>query len=370
VTPTNRRTTAVALALAVVAACSSGGDAEPTTTTARATTTTTVAPTTTTTVPRTTTSTSTSTSTSTTTTLPAVIRMPLTGEPVSTEAEITARPALVVKIDNHPRARPQAGLNQADIVFEEIVEGTLTRFAAVYHSGDADPVGPIRSGRSQDVDMLGPLNGPVFAWSGGNAGVRSLIRNSDFINLDAGFTPGYYRRSGRGGAPHNLYSSTAALWANVPVEAMHAPPAIFSYLRPEETFSGQAATAIDVPMDGIRVRWEWDADEGVYRRLQNGSAHETEDAGQVVADNVVVMGVEYHRSAVDRNSPEAQTLGSAPSTSSPTGCCASECGSTSTGSTPTVWWPRTTRSSTCPLAARSSSSRTTRSTSSPGRADG
>jgi hypothetical protein len=312
VTPTNRRTTAVALALAVVAACSSGGDAEPTTTTARATTTTTVAPTTTTTVPRTTTSTSTSTSTSTTTTLPAVIRMPLTGEPVSTEADITARPALVVKIDNHPRARPQAGLNQADIVFEEIVEGTLTRFAAVYHSGDADPVGPIRSGRSQDVDMLGPLNGPVFAWSGGNAGVRSLIRNSDFINLDAGFTPGYYRRSGRGGAPHNLYSSTAALWANVPVEAMHAPPAIFSYLRPEETFSGQAATTIDVPMAGVRVRWEWDADDGVYRRIQNGNSHETENDGQVVADNIVVMGVEYSPSAVDRRSPEAQTLGSGP----------------------------------------------------------
>jgi hypothetical protein len=314
VTPTNRRTTAVALALAVIAACSSGGDAETTTTTAESTTTTTTtatSTTTSTTVARTTTSTSTSTST-TTTTLPVVLRMPLTGEPVSSTDDVPARPALVVKIDNHPRARPQAGLNQADIVFEEIVEGTLTRFAAVFHAGDADPVGPIRSGRSQDVDMLGPLNGPVFAWSGGNAGVRNLIRNSDFINLDAGFTPGYYRRSGRGGAPHNLYSSTAALWANVPVEAMKAPPAIFTYLRPEETFTGEPATAIDVPMDGIRVRWEWDAEAGVYRRQQNGSSHETEDSGQVVADNIVVMGVEYHRSAVDRNSPEAQTLGSGP----------------------------------------------------------
>ena len=158
-------------------------------------------------------------------------------------------------------------MNNADIVFEEIVEGTLTRFAAVFHSQDADPVGPIRSGRSQDVDMLGPFNGPAFAWSGGNAGVRALIRNSDFINLDAGFTPGYYRRSGRGGAPHNLYSSTAALWANVPPEEMAAPPSIFSYLRPEETFTGQPATSIDVPMDGIRVRWEWDAGSGVYRRF-------------------------------------------------------------------------------------------------------
>ncbi|MGH9132636.1 MAG: DUF3048 domain-containing protein, partial [Ilumatobacteraceae bacterium] len=123
-----RRTTpAVGLVLAlVIAACSSGDEAEPTTTTARPTTTTST--TTTTTVPRTTTSTSTSTTT--TTTLPVIIRMPLTGEPVRSADEIPDRPALAVKIDNHPRARPQAGLNNADIIFEEIVEGTLTRFAA------------------------------------------------------------------------------------------------------------------------------------------------------------------------------------------------------------------------------------------------
>ena len=310
----NRRTIAVALVLATLAACSSGDDdAEPTTAPANSTTTSTTRPaSSTTTVARSTTTTSSTSSTTTTTTLPEVLRMPLTGEPVTSADQIPARPALVVKIDNHPRARPQAGLNNADIVFEEIVEGTLTRFAAVFQKNDADPVGPIRSGRSQDVDMLGPLNRPVFAWSGGNAAVRNLIRNSDFINLDAGFTPGYYRRSGRGGAPHNLYSSTAALWANVPPESMTAPPSIFSYLRPEESFSGQPATIIDVPMDGIKVRWEWDAGDGVYRRSQNGSSHETENDGQVVADNLVVMGVDYHRSAADANSPEAQTLGSGP----------------------------------------------------------
>lgn len=307
--PTIFRTSAVALVLAMFAACSAGSDAESTTTvrpTTTTTTTTTTSTTTTTTVPPTT------TSTTTTTTLPVVLRVPLTGDPVGSTDEILDRPALVVKIDNHPRSRPQAGLNNSDIVFEEIVEGQLTRFAAVFQSGDADLVGPIRSGRSQDVDMLGPLNGPVFAWSGGNAGVRNLIRNSDFINLDAGFTPGYYRRSGRGGTPHNLYSSTSALYANVPAEELDAPPAIFSYLRPEETFSGEAATIIDVPMAGVSVRWEWDSEEQVYRRFQNGNSHETEDAGQVVADNIVVMGVEYHPSAVDRRSPEAQTLGSGP----------------------------------------------------------
>ena len=243
---------------------------------------------------RRTTTSSTTTSTSTTTTVPVVVRKPLTGEPVSSADEIIARPALVVKIDNHPQARPQSGLNKADIVFEEIVEGTLTRFAAVFHSSDADPVGPIRSGRSQDVDMLGPLNGPVFAWSGGNGGVRNLIRNSDFINLDAGFTPGYYRRSGRGGAPHNLYSSTAALWANVPPEEMGPR-------RPSSPTSGRRRHSRASRRRASTCRWTAYACAGSgTRRRRLPSLPERQQPrdrgdGQVVADNLVVMGVDYHR---------------------------------------------------------------------------
>ncbi|NDH45058.1 MAG: DUF3048 domain-containing protein, partial [Actinobacteria bacterium] len=94
--------------------------------------------------------------TTTTTTLPPILA-PLTGLPVGAEV---MRPALVVKIDNHPKARPQWGLNQADIVFEENVE-MLTRFAAVFHTNDSDPVGPIRSGRKQDVDLLESFNAPL-----------------------------------------------------------------------------------------------------------------------------------------------------------------------------------------------------------------
>ncbi|MTA70106.1 MAG: DUF3048 domain-containing protein, partial [Actinobacteria bacterium] len=71
--------------------------------------------------------------------------MPLTGLPAA-DGVLSMRPALVVKVDNHPGARPQSGLNQADIVFEENVEA-LTRFALVFHSQGSDPVGPIRSGR-------------------------------------------------------------------------------------------------------------------------------------------------------------------------------------------------------------------------------
>ncbi|MEP7046469.1 MAG: DUF3048 domain-containing protein, partial [Ilumatobacteraceae bacterium] len=105
-------------------------------------------------------------STSTSATVPAEPVMPLTGLPI-TDPSAAGRTALVVKIDNHPDARPQSGLNQADIVFEENVE-QLTRFAAVFQTTAPDPVGPIRSGRTQDVELLGSLNKPIFAWSGGN----------------------------------------------------------------------------------------------------------------------------------------------------------------------------------------------------------
>jgi hypothetical protein len=300
--------TAAALLLA---ACSSSSDAEPPTTPATTSTTappTTAAPTTTTT--STTSTTTTTTIAETTTTEAPAILMPLTGVELADASQIPPRPALVVKIDNHPKARPQAGLNEADIVFEENVEG-ITRFAAVFHSQGSDPVGPIRSGRTQDVDMLSPLRQPLFAWSGGNPGVRRVISDSDFVNLDAGFSPGYYRRSGRGGAPHNLFSSTDALWANTP-ETFSVPTPIFPYVESAEQITGEPAAVVNVKMRGLDVRWEWDAEAGVYRRFHGGNPHETELTGQVTTDNVVVMAVDYQPSAVDRNSPEAQTIGTGP----------------------------------------------------------
>lgn len=302
------RSAALLITVAVLAACSGDDDtAVPTTppTTQPATTTTTEPPptTTTTTEPLTTT---------TTTTVPEpveVLRMPLTGVPIDDESEIPQRPALAVKIDNHARARPQSGLNEADLVFEANVEG-ITRFAAVFHSGDTDLLGPIRSGRSQDVAIVSGFNTPLFAWSGGNAGVRALINAADLVNLDAGFTPGYYRRSGRGGAPYNLYSSTEALWANTP-ETWSVPPQIFPYLPPDEAVGGDPATSVTVPMLGLRVRWEYDADTGSYFRFQNDSAHQTELSGQVRTENVIALGVEYLRSPVD-GGPDANTIGFGP----------------------------------------------------------
>jgi len=308
---TTRTIAALAAGALLLAACSSGSDnAEETTTTLAATTTTTIAEVETTDAARPAETTTSSTSTTTTTTLPPILRQPLTGVPVASEGEIIDRPALAVKIDNHPAARRNhSGLAVADIVYEEIVEGGITRFLVIFQSQDADPVGPIRSGRSQDVDLVRSLNLPLFAWSGGNAGVTRLIADSPLVDLNAvRGGRGYYR--GPGGTPHNLYNDTQSLWAQTPDDNPGAPPQQFDYLRPEETFTGEPVGYFQVAVGNVGSRWDWDAESGKWLRSQGGTAHNDATYGRIAFTNVVVMSIPYGRSAIDSRSPEAQTVGS------------------------------------------------------------
>ena len=242
-------------------------------------------------------------------------RMPLTGEPLESADQIPNRPALAIKIPNNPQALPQAGLNEADIVYEEIINDRITRFAAVFHSEGSEPVGPIRSGRAQDVDLLSNLNSPLFAWSGGNAGVTRAVNSSSLTSLSyvGGYGNSYYRRDGRGGAPHNLFSDTATLWELAP-DDFALPTPIFPYRLPGEEGigAGEPATEVEVTMDSILARWNYDADSGRYLRTQYGEAHMTELTGQVWADNLVVLFADYRPGLIDAKSPEAQTVGSGP----------------------------------------------------------
>ena len=311
--PAGRAKTLAALLLvggltAVASACS--GDSEAAQTTAESTVPeTTEEPTTT--RKATTTTEATTTLPPTTTTEPVIARMPLTGQPLEFGQLPPDRPALVVKIDNNPVARPQSGLNSADIVFEEIVE-VGTRFAAVFHSGNANPVGPIRSGRTQDVDLLGGLQRPLFAWSGGNAGVTRAIAESDFIDTFHSAPRGTYRRQGNNKAPHNYYSDTDALFALTTPEAGRPVP-MFSYLKPGVAPAGSPATRAEVRMDSDNVLWEYDPASNAYWRTTNGRAHSDANGGeQVNAANVVILDTPYRPSYVDRRSPEAVTIGGGP----------------------------------------------------------
>ena len=302
-----RSTGLLILAALSVTACSGGDDA------ASATTATTLAATTTTQRSTTTTTTTTTIAPTTTTTIPDVPRMPLTGEPIADESEIPDRPALVVKLSNFPQSvRPQAGLNSADIVFHEVINDNATRLAAVFQSQGSDPVGPIRSGRAQDINLLLSLNRPLFAWSGGNPAVTRAIEGSDLVNLSAQRTSGYYRRPGRS-SPNDLYSSTDVLWGHSPDDA-EVPPQVFPYLREGDVLTGEPATEITIKLDGTTSRWVYDPDSQRYYRWQNGTEHTTETDGgveQVWANNIVVMMADYGVNTFDGN-PDAQVLGSNP----------------------------------------------------------
>ncbi len=264
-----------------------------TTTTDRATTTTTVPPTTTTTLPPT------------TTTTPEPARMPLTGVPLAYGQAPPDRPAMVVKVDNAPPARPQSGFNTADIVFEEIVNDSLTRFALVFHSqGSAADVGPIRSGRLQDVDLFASYAAPNFVWSGGNATVEHAIANSGFLDLKFG-TPGMYEQRGRR-APHAVFGNLDTFWT-LTQPWQGRPGAQFAYRLDGEAPIGQPAQGVDVVLDSVRVRWLWDPATGAYRREMNGEPHFDENTGQVTTNNVVVLVMNYVQGVSD--SPDAQSIG-------------------------------------------------------------
>ena len=103
------------------------------------------------------------------------------------------------------------------MVFEEIVEGNITRLVGVFHSPQPGRVGPVRSARTTDVQLLPQLGRPLLAWSGGNAGVVAAVRSSPSI-IDAGVdvATGSYSRQGPHPAPHNLYVEADQLWQVAP----------------------------------------------------------------------------------------------------------------------------------------------------------
>lgn len=293
------------LAVALVAAIAlSGGDSKPE-----------PKPTTTTTAPSTTT-----TAVVTTTTEPPTGPVaPLTGLRQKDD-HLLKRPALAVKVDNldTPResAVPQTGLTRADVVVEEIVEGNITRLVGIFHSQQPGRVGPVRSARTTDVQLLPQLGRPLLAWSGGNQGVVGAVRSSPFI-IDVGYdaaTAAYARDHSRK-APHNLYVDGDQLWAKAP-PGTPAPTPMFQYRTTGQKNPSIArkAAGVDLTWGGgaasSPVSWRWDAKNRVYVRSQNGRIHTDASGAPLTAKNVVVLVTDYGRSAADSRSPEAQTVGS------------------------------------------------------------
>lgn len=222
---------------------------------------------------------------------------PLTG--VVTQ-EVAARPAVAVKVENTTVARPQTGLDQADVVWETIVEFDVSRFVAVFHSQVPAEVGPIRSVRPMDPAIAAPLHG-LLVYSGGQGGILDLIHASGVqsISHDAG-AAGLYRVRGRA-APHNVYGTVQTFIDAADANHAAAPPQQFAFaLRPElasAVVAGTPATTVAFNLSpAARPSWTWDGASGRWVRSEGSTPATVASGARISAVNVVSITAEHPNS--------------------------------------------------------------------------
>lgn len=207
------------------------------------------------------------------------------------------RPALSIKIENSAQARPQVNLQYADIVFEEQVEAGVSRLVAVYHSNVPETVGPIRSMRPMDKNIMGSISGPLI-FSGAQGRFISETRNSGqaIIAQDTGHS-GFFRVSDKR-APHNLHGRTADFFAQA--TDLPAPEAQFDYAYPAEESNiyqlGTEISSINLNLSGHqKPSWDWNGE--VWMRSEGGSPHVTKDGTQLSATNILVLWVDVRNTS-------------------------------------------------------------------------
>jgi hypothetical protein len=213
---------------------------------------------------------------------------PLTGLPAP-GGQVPQRPALAFKVDNYPTARPQSGLNDADVVFEEVVEGGITRFVAVFQCQEAPLVGPIRSARAVDVPILDQLSKPLFVHAGGINPVIALVESGNLINDDVFTHASIVQHPAGRYAPYDTYASTAAAWALNPIDT--TPPApLFTYSPAAP--AGTPVGTISIPFSGTNDNtWTWSPINGAWLLSISGTSANVANGTRIGVANVVVETV-------------------------------------------------------------------------------
>jgi hypothetical protein len=215
---------------------------------------------------------------------------PLTGLPDSSGAT-KSRPAIAVKIDNAPEARPQSGLDVADIVYEEVVEGGVTRFIAIFHSAAPPVAGPVRSVRPMDPDILSAYHGLV-AYSGGIPAFVSLLRKAPVQDVNVDMATDAYSWDKKRSAPHNEYVSPDKLWPKAKADYSAPPPAMFDFRAAGAPFGDADAPGVSITYSPrASAAYTWDAAAGAYQRDENGSAHVAASGTRITPQNVVIQFV-------------------------------------------------------------------------------
>jgi hypothetical protein len=224
---------------------------------------------------------------------PPPVLWPLTGLESGT---VPPHPALAVKIENSLDARPQTGLGAADMVWEEVVEGGITRYVAVYHSVLPPEIGPVRSVRPMDPAIAGPLHG-LFAFSGGQAPYVKAVADAGLQVLSSDNGNSGFHRVGSRSAPHNLYADPTALMAQADPQHQAAPTPQFDTAptagEATSVTAGTPAAALALTLSGSsHPNWTYSAPDGKWVRDENGTPAVEADGTPMRATNVVVLRVD------------------------------------------------------------------------------
>lgn len=229
---------------------------------------------------------------------------PFTGEPVK-----ALGPVLAVKVDNIVNARPQTGLRSADLIYVIPVEGGLTRFMAVYSSRVPAVVGPVRSARQSDLDLLAQFGRPAFAWSGATPHLVPFVERAPIVDLYALKVPGYYRSASRV-APYNLYANARQLVA----EARGASAARdIGFRFGALPAGGTAAASYSVKFPSASYTFRWSARDKRWLTWMDGAPAATAGGGQLGGATVVIQYTQIATSRFEEyggRPPYAKSTGS------------------------------------------------------------
>jgi hypothetical protein len=231
----------------------------------------------------------------------APFRFPLTGLP--TQTKVISRP-YVVMVENSPQSRPQTGLDQADIVFEILAEGEITRFVSVYQSHEAKAIGPVRSIRPYFVE-IGAMLDAVIVHAGWSQDAMNILSSRKLAHLDQVYGDhAYYWRASDRKAPHNLYTSVELMAKGATDRKFrkewNAPQLAFAKEEALSPLSGPEALHIEIPyIRGYVVSYEYDKAAGMYKRSMDGSPHLDKETGeQLRTRNLLVL--EARHSVLDK----------------------------------------------------------------------
>lgn len=219
---------------------------------------------------------------------------PLNGE-MTTKGKAQRKP-IGIMVENHPDARPQSGLDKAEIVYEMITEGGITRFLALYAANDVSEIGPIRSARVPFVNFAREYNA-CYAHVGGSGDALSLIdRTKGFCDLNQFFLGKYFWRDKSRYAPHNVYTTTDKLRSAAASKKYPLSSDYESWGFKDDENNGNRGEAQNITIDfssiSYKVGYTYDKESNFYLRKQGGVIHKDKKTKeQLKAKTVIIQKV-------------------------------------------------------------------------------